>query len=67
MGECPRAFVVRKDPELQEEQIHALIKSKFSKHKWLTGGVYFIDEIPKTPSGKTKRRLLPIPPKISKL
>ncbi|GIZ39934.1 hypothetical protein CKM354_000329600 [Cercospora kikuchii] len=67
MGECPRAFVVRKDPELQGEQIHDLIRSKFSKHKWLTGGVYFIDEIPKTPSGKTKRRLLPIPPNTSKL
>jgi 4-coumarate--CoA ligase len=29
-----------------------------SKHKWLTGGVHFIDTIPRNPSGKILRRLL---------
>lgn len=28
------------------------------KYKWLTGGVEFLDVIPKTPSGKLLRRLL---------
>lgn len=29
-----------------------------SKYKWLTGGVIFIDAIPKSPSGKILRRVL---------
>lgn len=29
-----------------------------ARHKWLKGGVEFIDEIPKSPSGKILRRLL---------
>lgn len=29
-----------------------------ARHKWLKGGVEFIDVIPKSPSGKILRRLL---------
>jgi acyl-coenzyme A synthetase/AMP-(fatty) acid ligase len=29
-----------------------------SNYKWLRGGVEFLDEIPKSPSGKILRRLL---------
>jgi len=29
-----------------------------SRHKWLKGGVEFIDVVPKSPSGKILRRLL---------
>jgi ribosome assembly protein SQT1 len=29
-----------------------------SRHKWLKGGVEFVDVIPKSPSGKILRRLL---------
>jgi acyl-coenzyme A synthetase/AMP-(fatty) acid ligase len=29
-----------------------------AKYKWLTGGVEFIDVVPKSPSGKILRRLL---------
>lgn len=32
-------------------------KSK-SRHKWLKGGIEFIDVIPKSPSGKILRRFL---------
>ena len=60
-GEYPRAFVVRKDSSVTEDTIHQTIQSKLAKHKWLTGGVYFIDEIPRTGSGKALRRKLPIP------
>ncbi|KAH7072426.1 hypothetical protein FB567DRAFT_584119 [Paraphoma chrysanthemicola] len=60
--ECPRAFVVKKDESLDERTIHELVESKFAKHKWLSGGVYFIPELPKTPSGKTMKRHLPNPP-----
>jgi len=29
-----------------------------SQYKWLTGGIYFIDVLPKSPSGKILRRIL---------
>jgi acyl-coenzyme A synthetase/AMP-(fatty) acid ligase len=29
-----------------------------AKHKWLKGGVEFVDVVPKSPSGKILRRLL---------
>lgn len=67
-GEYPRAFVVKKDPTITESTVHDLIKERFAKHKWLTGGVYFINEIPKTPSGKAQKRRLPDrPAKVIKL
>jgi 4-coumarate--CoA ligase len=34
------------------------IKSKVSRPKWIDGGVEFINEIPKSPSGKILRRVL---------
>jgi acyl-CoA synthetase (AMP-forming)/AMP-acid ligase II len=34
------------------------VEREKSKHKWLAGGVEFIDVIPKSPSGKILRRLL---------
>lgn len=29
-----------------------------SKHKWLVGGIEFIEVVPKSPSGKILRRLI---------
>ncbi|KAL2802166.1 hypothetical protein BJX63DRAFT_426259 [Aspergillus granulosus] len=58
-GEYPRAFVVRKQGKITAQQVEELIQSRFARHKWLTAGVYFIDAIPRTPSGKVMRRLLP--------
>lgn len=58
--EHPRAFVVRKlGEELSEIEVFNFIKTRFARHKWLTGGVFFIDAIPRTPSGKVKKRELP--------
>jgi acyl-coenzyme A synthetase/AMP-(fatty) acid ligase len=57
-GEYPRAFVVRKEGLVTEEELVNMIKTRFAPHKWLTGGLYFIDEIPKTGSGKVIRRSL---------
>lgn len=34
------------------------VEKEKTKHKWLKGGVEFIDVIPKSPSGKILRRLL---------
>lgn len=64
-GEVPKAFVV-KSPNVGLEENDRLIARSIQKHveehkaryKWISGGVEFIDEIPKSPSGKILRRLL---------
>ena len=64
-GEVPKAFVVKSSEIGLEESEAALRRSitKFvenekARHKWLAGGVEFIDVIPKSPSGKILRRML---------
>lgn len=64
-GELPKAFVV-KSPSVGLEENDRMLMRKIQKHveehkarhKWLKGGVEFIDIIPKSPSGKILRRLL---------
>lgn len=60
--EYPRAYVVRKPGKegsvVGEEDIKAFCREKLSSYKTLTGGVRFVDAIPKTPSGKILKRLL---------
>ncbi|KAI6183661.1 Fatty Acid CoA Synthetase family [Aphelenchoides bicaudatus] len=55
-GEVPRAFVVKKDASLNEREIHDLLKDRLSSYKQLRGGIYFVNEITKSPSGKILRR-----------
>lgn len=64
-GETAKAFVVKsKNVGLEEnDRLVARDISKFvekhkARHKWLDGGVEFVDVIPKSPSGKILRRLL---------
>ncbi|KZP31130.1 acetyl-CoA synthetase-like protein [Athelia psychrophila] len=69
-GEVPLAFVVphpsvaqkiKADPKHAEEvklQLAQHVKDAKTRYKWLEGGVEFIDEIPKTTSGKLLRRVL---------
>ncbi|KAL5479905.1 hypothetical protein EMCRGX_G023506, partial [Ephydatia muelleri] len=54
-GEAPRAFVVKRDPTLTEKELIDYIASHVSEHKHLTGGVKFIEAVPKTTSGKILR------------
>ena len=64
-GEVPKAFVV-KSPNVGLEDSDAVVRREISKHvethkarhKWLKGGVEFIDVVPKSPSGKILRRLM---------
>ncbi|KAF1945618.1 acetyl-CoA synthetase-like protein [Clathrospora elynae] len=64
-GEVPKAFVV-KAPSVGIEENDRVLAREIQKHveqhkaryKWISGGVEFIDEIPKSPSGKILRRLL---------
>ncbi|CAI2166454.1 13466_t:CDS:2 [Funneliformis geosporum] len=41
-----------------KEEIKEFVSQRVSNHKRLRGGVYFTDQIPKSPSGKILRRLL---------
>ncbi|KAK5109119.1 hypothetical protein LTR62_007481 [Meristemomyces frigidus] len=63
-GEVPKAFVVKAPGSIEESD--ALLKRQIAKHvedhktdyKRLRGGIEFIDEVPKSASGKILRRLI---------
>ncbi|KAF2665467.1 phenylacetyl-CoA ligase [Microthyrium microscopicum] len=64
-GEVPKAYVVKSNSigleeseRMTKREIARHVEREKSKHKWLAGGIEFIDEIPKSPSGKILRRLL---------
>ena len=59
--EFPRAYVALQDGskgKVTAKQIQDWMKSKVAKHKQLTGGVAFVDEVPKLQSGKIQRKLM---------
>ncbi|KAM8707266.1 hypothetical protein ACLKA7_011372 [Drosophila subpalustris] len=58
-GELPMAFVVKQaNVQLTESEVIQFVQERASPAKRLRGGVIFIDEIPKNPSGKILRRVL---------
>ncbi|TKR62640.1 hypothetical protein L596_026569 [Steinernema carpocapsae] len=57
-GELPMAFVVRNNEDLSEDEVNEFVKQRVARYKQLKGGVQFIREIPKLPSGKILRRFL---------
>ena len=63
-GEVPKAFVVKsvssknQRDEIVRNDILKHVERLKSKHKWLRGGVEFVEAIPKSPSGKILRRVL---------
>ncbi|KAF2636326.1 acetyl-CoA synthetase-like protein [Massarina eburnea CBS 473.64] len=64
-GEVPKAFVVKSPSVGIEEndrvlarQLQKFVEEHKAKYKWITGGIEFIDQIPKSPSGKILRRFL---------
>ena len=58
--EHPRAYVVRKPGpgDLTEESVKDFCKTRLAKYKELTGGVYFVDDIPRNATGKALKRTL---------
>ena len=60
--EVPRAYIVASESsvnkEVLEKEIIDWLNARVAKHKMLRGGVRFVDEIPKTASGKILRRVL---------
>jgi acyl-coenzyme A synthetase/AMP-(fatty) acid ligase len=58
----PKAIIVKAPGAGSDEEVsRALIKhveDHKARHKWLKGGVRFVDAVPKSPSGKILRRLI---------
>ncbi|XP_030369611.1 4-coumarate--CoA ligase 1 [Scaptodrosophila lebanonensis] len=58
-GELPMAFVVKQtNVQLTEQDVIQFVNERASPAKRLRGGVIFVEEIPKNPSGKILRRVL---------
>ncbi|KAJ5221951.1 Acyl-CoA ligase inpC [Penicillium citrinum] len=62
-GEVPKAIVVKSpsassDDAAVTQAIKKHVEDHKARHKWLKGGVRFVDAIPKSPSGKILRRLI---------
>ncbi|XP_017084152.1 4-coumarate--CoA ligase 1 [Drosophila eugracilis] len=58
-GELPLAFVVKQaNVQLTENDVIQFVNDNASPAKRLRGGVIFLDDIPKNPSGKILRRVL---------
>jgi 4-coumarate--CoA ligase len=61
-GELPRAYVVLKPSadknEVTEDYLKEWVKERVSPYKRINGGAIFIEQIPKSPSGKILRRVL---------
>ncbi|RPB24873.1 acetyl-CoA synthetase-like protein [Terfezia boudieri ATCC MYA-4762] len=60
--EVPRAFVVlgngmQRGKEMEEELLKYM-EGKVAKHKWIRGGIRFVEAIPKSQSGKILRNVL---------
>jgi acyl-CoA synthetase (AMP-forming)/AMP-acid ligase II len=56
-GERLRAFVVRRRPELGEEDVKAYIKQNLARFK-VPRDIVFVDELPRNPAGKVLKRQL---------
>lgn len=57
--ERPRAYVVLKPGHsATADDIAAFVSEKVSRFKRITGGVVFLEAIPKNPSGKILRKVL---------
>ena len=61
-GEVPKAIVVKSvsagPDEVASTAIKKHVEEHKARHKWLKGGIRFVDVVPKSPSGKILRRLL---------
>ncbi|BFG02828.1 probable 4-coumarate--CoA ligase 3 [Drosophila madeirensis] len=56
-GEAPRAIVVlRQGQQATAEDIAAYVAERVAHYKKLEGGVIFVDEVPKNPTGKILRK-----------
>ena len=60
-SEAPRAYLVRRDQKSDKptpQEIDKYMRERLAAYKMLTGGIIFVDAIPKVASGKILKRLL---------
>ncbi|XP_022906602.2 luciferin 4-monooxygenase-like [Onthophagus taurus] len=58
-GELPTGFVVKQpNSNVTEEELVQFVAERISKTKHLRGGIYFMEDLPKTSSGKIRRKEL---------
>ena len=61
-SEMPRAYIVKhpgpESASLTEDEVKAWVTERLARYKELSGGVIFVEAIPKTPSGKILKRQL---------
>ncbi|XP_057660898.1 uncharacterized protein LOC130896667 isoform X1 [Diorhabda carinulata] len=58
-GELPLAFIVQKpNKKITEQEVEKFVEDNVSPQKRLRGGVIFLNEIPRNPTGKILRRVL---------
>ncbi|KAG5680265.1 hypothetical protein PVAND_009784 [Polypedilum vanderplanki] len=55
-GELPRAYIVSKNPNLNESDVQQFVAEKVAEYKRLDGGVEFMQAIPKNATGKIMRK-----------
>jgi acyl-coenzyme A synthetase/AMP-(fatty) acid ligase len=60
--EVPRAYVVLRDgveaSEAKAQELVEWVGTLVAPHKKLRGGIRFVDQVPKSPSGKVLRRVM---------
>lgn len=56
--DLPAAVIIRKrfGHQITCEEVDNFVREKFSDYKQLRGGIFFVDSLPMTPSGKVLRR-----------
>lgn len=57
-GELPRAYIVRSNANLTEDEVAEFVEAQVAPHKAIKGGVEFVNAIPKTSTGKILHRTL---------
>lgn len=58
-GEVPKAFIVKKKGVLlKDSDVHGFIEKQIAEYKRLRGGVQFVENVPKSSTGKILRREL---------
>jgi len=57
LGEAPRAFIVKTaGSQINEQAVAKFLEPKVASFKRLSGGIKFVDQIPKSAAGKILRK-----------
>jgi len=58
-SELPKAYIVKREgSQITDKDVMAHMKERLARYKQLEGGIEFVNDIPKLPSGKILKRVL---------